>query len=244
MNLTTRVALVTGGAIRIGRALSLALAGERMRVVIGYDRSGKEAERLVNEIRAGGGEAAAVGADLSRMAGVRFLAREAEAAFGGVDVLVNNASVFPDAAIGEVDEALWDHTFAVNLRAPFFLTQLLAPGMRARGGGVVVNLADLAGVQTWRGYAAHSISKAALIHFTKVAARTLAPEVRVNAIAPGTVLPPAEFSDSEVARLAARAPLGRNGTPADVVEALLYLLRADYVTGEVLTVDGGRTLGA
>src|SRR5690606_32475671 len=111
-----------------------------------------------------------------------------------------------------------------------------------RGAGVVVNLADLAGLQAWSGYAAHAVSKAALVHLTRVAARALAPEVRVVAIAPGTVLPPEELSAGEARRLAERAPPRRNGSPDDVVEAVLYLVRADFVTGETLVLDGGRLL--
>lgn len=235
-------ALVTGGAARVGRALSLALAEAGLRVIVHYHASRAAADAVVAEIRRGGGEALAIAADLARPDEVRRLAAEAEAAWGGVDVLVNNASVFPGASLQETDEALWDHALAVNLRAPFFLTQALAPGMKARGAGVVVNLADLAGLQAWSGYAAHGISKAGLIHFTRVAARQLAPEIRVVGIAPGTVLPPESMSEAEVARLAERAPLRRNGTPEDVVQALLYLLRAEFVTGQTLVLDGGRTL--
>lgn len=242
MRLRGRTALVTGGAVRVGRALALALAREGMRVVVGYGSSEGPAREVVEEIRRGGGEAAMVAADLSRMDEVPRLAEEAERAFGGLDVLVTNASVFPADAFEETDEATWDAALAINLTAPFFLTQLLAPGMRARGGGAVVNLADLAGLQSWQGYAAHSISKAGVVHLTRVAARALAPAIRVNAIAPGTVLPPDDFPEDEVRRLAERAPLRRNGSPDDVVEALLYLLRADFVTGEVLVVDGGRIL--
>lgn len=229
--------------MRVGRALVLALAGEGMRLVVHYGSSREEAEGLVGEIREMGQQAISISADLARVEEVERLAREAEAAFGGVDVLVNNASVFPGASLHDTTPELWDHTLAVNLRAPFFLTQRLGAAMQGRGGGVIVNLADLAGLQTWRGYAAHGISKAALVHLTRVAARALAPEVRVVAIAPGTVLPPEDFSDEEVERLAQRAPLRRNGSPEDVVRALLYALRADFVTGEVLAVDGGRLLG-
>jgi pteridine reductase len=237
-----RTALVTGGAVRVGRAIALGLAGAGMRVVVHYNRSAEPAEGLVREIRSAGGEAAALGADLSRHAEVERLAEEAERAFGGVDVLVNNASVFPAEAIGEVDEALWDHTFAVNLKAPFFLTQRLGARMKARGEGVVVNLGDLAGIQAWQGYHAHALSKAGLMHLTRVAARALAPEVRVVAVAPGTVLPPEDLSEEAVRRLAERSPLRRNGSPDDVVDALLYLLRAPFVTGETLVLDGGRLL--
>lgn len=241
MELTGRVALVTGGAVRVGRAISLALAGEGMRVVVHYNASSAEADSLVEEIRRGGGDARSIGADLARADEVRRLAEEAGAAFGGVDVLVNNASVFPPQRLEETDEALWDHTLAVNLRAPFFLIRHLAPALRGRR-GAVVNLCDLAGLQPWAAYAAHAVSKAGLVHLTKIAARTLAPQARVNGIAPGAVLPPESMGGDELAALARTTPLRRIGSPGDVVRAVLYLLRADYVTGEILVVDGGRML--
>lgn len=234
-------ALVTGGAVRVGRAISSALASAGYRVVIHYNSSSDSADELVREIVERGGEAVSIGADLSRGDEVRRLAREAVEAFGGIDLLVNNASVFPSERLEETDEELWDHTLAVNLKAPFFLIRHLTETLRARK-GVVVNLADLAGMQAWAAYAAHAVSKAGLIHLTKVAARNLAPDVRVNAIAPGTVLPPESLSGEEIADLARRSPLQRNGSPEDVVRALLYLLEADFVTGETLVVDGGRLL--
>jgi pteridine reductase len=235
------VALVTGGAVRIGRAISSALAEDGYRLVIHYNSSSGPADELVEEIRANGGEAVAIGADLADADAVRRLAAEAVDAFGGIDVLVNNASVFPADRLEETDEALWDHTIAVNLKAPFFLIRHLAATLRERR-GVVINVADLAGMQPWAAYAAHAISKAGVIHLTRVAARSLAPEVRVNGIAPGTVLPPESMTDEEIRLLAERAPLKRNGTPHDVVRALRYLLQADFVTGETLVVDGGRLL--
>jgi len=241
MDLSNKVALVTGGAVRVGRAISLALAGEGMRVVVHYNSSSAAAEALVEEIRRGGGEAASIGADLSRADEVRRLADEAAGIFGGIDVLVNNASVFPPERLEETDETLWDHTMAVNLRAPFFLIRHLAPVLRERR-GAVVNLCDLAGIQTWAAYAAHGIAKAGLVHVTKVAARSLAPEVRVNGIAPGAVLPPESMGTDELDALERGTPLRRLGSPDDVVRAVLYLLHADYVTGEILVVDGGRML--
>ncbi|HEX2080767.1 MAG TPA: SDR family oxidoreductase [Longimicrobium sp.] len=234
-------ALVTGGAVRIGRAISEALAEDGYRLVIHYNSSSGPAEELVAEIRGRGGEAVAIGADLADSAAVRRLAMEAVEAFGGIDVLVNNASVFPSERLEETDEALWDHTIAVNLRAPFFLIRHLAPTLRERR-GAVVNMADLAGIQAWAAYAAHSVAKAGIVQLTRVAARSLAPEVRVNAIAPGTVLPPESMSEEEIRQLAERAPLKRNGSPEDVVRALRYLIQADFVTGETLVVDGGRLL--
>lgn len=242
MELQGRVALVTGGAVRVGRALSLGLAAEGMRVVVHHHSSAAGAGEVVERVRAAGGEAVALRADLSRTDEVLRLAEEAERAFGRVDVLVNNASVFPPERLEDTDPELWERVVGVNLRAPFFLTQRIGAGMKRRGEGVVVNLADLAGLQAWASYAAHSVSKAGLVQLTRVAARSLAPEVRVVAIAPGTVLPPDDLSPEEVARLARNAPLRRNGSPADVLQAVLYLLRADFVTGEVLVLDGGRSL--
>ena len=236
-----KTALVTGGAVRIGRAISLALAGEGMRLVVHYNASSADATALVDEIRASGGEAVAIGADLSRGGEVERLAREAVAAFGGIDVLVNNASVFPPERLEETDEALWDHTLAVNLKAPFLLIRHLAATLRERRGSVV-NLCDLAGMQAWGAYAAHSVAKAGLAHLTRVAARSLAPEVRVNGIAPGAVLPPEHMGRDELDALARTTPLQRLGSPGDVTRALLYLVHAGYVTGEVLVVDGGRML--
>jgi NAD(P)-dependent dehydrogenase (short-subunit alcohol dehydrogenase family) len=241
MLLSGKVALVTGGAVRVGRAISLALAGGGMRVVVHYNSSSGDADALVEEIRRGGGDAAAIAADLSRTDEVRRLADEAPRAFGAIDVLVNNASVFPPQRLEDTDEALWDHTMAVNLRAPFFLIRHLAPTLRERR-GAVVNLCDLAGIQPWAAYAAHAVAKAGLVHLTKVAARSLAPEVRVNGIAPGAVLPPASMTQDELDALARTTPLRRLGSPDDVVRAVLYLLHADYVTGEILVVDGGRML--
>ncbi len=235
-------ALITGGAVRVGRAITLGLAEAGLRVVIHYHNSAAPARELAAEIRDRGGEAVTLQADLGRHDEVLLLADQAEEPFGPVDVLINNASIFPDAGLDEVDRALWDRTMAINLEAPFFLTQQLGGRMKARGRGLIINLGDLAGMQSWRGYVAHGISKAALLHLTKVAARSLAPEVRVNAIAPGTVLPPQEMADSVVESLASRAPLQRNGSPDDVVHAVLYLLHAEFVTGETLVIDGGRLL--
>lgn len=219
-----------------------ALAGEGARVVIHYHSSPAEAERAVAEIRARGGEAEALRADLAAPGELERLAEEAEALFGGVDVLVNSAATFAPESIAATDPALWERTLALNLRAPFFLTRRLAPAMRSRGSGVVVNLLDLAGLQAWRGYAAHGIAKAGLAQLTLVAAREFAPEVRVVGIAPGTVLPPEDTPPDELRRLAENSALKRIGTPADVTQALLFLLRADFVTGEVLVVDGGRRI--
>ena len=243
VELRGRTALVTGGAVRMGRVLACALADAGMRVIVHYGHSADEAEQVVRSIRASGGDAVSLQANLAEAGEVERLARDAEEVWdGGVDVLVNSAASFHPERIEDTEASLWDSVLGVNLRAPFLLIRQFGPAMRRRGRGVIVNISDLAGVQAWRGYAAHGVSKAGLIHLTRVAAREFAPEVRVVAIAPGTVLPPEDTSAEELQRLADRAPLGRIGEPDDVVRALLYLLGAPFVTGEVLHVDGGRAL--
>lgn len=235
------VALVTGGAVRVGRAIASALAEDGYRLVIHYNTSAGPAEELVDQIRSNGGEAVAIGADLADAEAVRRLAREAVDAFGGIDVLVNNASTFPVERLEEVDEELWDHSMAVNLKAPFFLIRHLAATLRERR-GAVINMADVDGIQSWGTYVAHGIGKAGLLHLTRVAARALAPEVRVNAIAPSTVLPTENLSAEHLQQLADKAPLKRHGSPEDVVRAVRYLLAADFVTGQTMVLDGGRLL--
>jgi len=241
MQSSGKVALVTGGAVRLGRAMSLGLADRGMRVAVHYNQSAEQAIALCESIAEMGGEAVPFGEDLSEPNAASRLALRVMDAMGGVDVLVNSASVFPPETLEETDEALWDHTLAVNLKAPFFLIRHLASTLRERR-GVVVNLADLAGMQPWARHAAHGIAKAGLIHLTRVAARALAPEARVVGISPGAVLPPEGTSAAEMERLGRMAALGRVGSAEDVVVALNYLLDADFVTGEVLVVDGGRML--
>ncbi|MFW5947520.1 MAG: SDR family oxidoreductase, partial [Gemmatimonadota bacterium] len=164
-----------------------------------------------------------------------------EDAMGRLHVLVNSASLFESARFTDVTAEAWDRVMAVNLRAPFLLIQATAPLLRASN-GVVVNIADLAGVQAWPAFPHHGISKAGLIHLTKVAARALAPDVRVNGIVPGTVLPPEDYTREQIDASVDRTALKRLGTPADVVEALLFLVHSDFATGSIVTVDGGTTL--
>jgi pteridine reductase len=242
MELRGRVALVTGAGRRLGQAMARALAGRGMMLAIHHHASAKGARALRDEVTAAGGRAECFEADLTDAEAARALPLRVAEAFGRLDVLVNSAAVMHRAGFAETTPSQYDAIFALNLRSVFFCTQGAAPALRAAQ-GKVVNLADLAGLQPWPGFAAHSVSKAGVVMLTKVLARSLAPEVTVNAIAPGAVLVPEEYDDEERGRLARAAPLGRLGGPADVVAALLYLLEGgDFVTGEVLTVDGGRLL--
>jgi pteridine reductase len=234
-----RVALVTGAGRRVGRALALALGGRGMAVAVHHHESSAGAEDAVATLRATGVNAAAFDADLTDAAAPEALVQRVVAHFGRLDVLVNSAALMRRTPVGEVSVSDWDRMFALNLRAPFFLAQAAAPRLRASR-GTIVNIADLAAFETWPGYIPHGLTKAGLVHMTRALARVLAPDVRVNAIAPGTVLLPDDWSAADAARLNATTPLGRSGTPADVAAALLFLLDADYITGETIIVDGGR----
>jgi pteridine reductase len=240
MELRGRVALVTGGGRRLGLAMARALAGRGATLAIHYHSSSEGATALRDEIAASGGRAACFAADLTDAEAAAELPRRVVRELGGLDVLVNSAAIMDRRSFEATTPAGWDATLDLNLRSVFFCTQGAAPALRAAR-GKVVNLADLSGLEPWPGFAAHSISKAGVIMLTRVLARVLAPEVTVNAIAPGAVLVPEAYHADERERLARAAPLRRLGSPADVTEALLYLLeRADFVTGEVLAVDGGR----
>jgi pteridine reductase len=238
METAGRVALVTGGARRVGRAISLALAQAGADVVVNYNGSADEARITVGEIEALGRRAIAVQADVSSRTDIGRLVDRAEQEFGRLDILVNSASLFERTPFNRISEEEWDRVLAVNLKGPFLLSQKAAP-LLARDGGAIINIIDLSALQPWPSFAHHAVSKAGLLHLTRVMARALAPDIRVNSIAPGTVLPPenAEGEDGSERRV-----IRRPGDPEDVVSALLYLVRSDFVTGENLVVDGGRML--
>jgi len=231
----TRTALVTGGARRVGAAFTRALAARGYRVAIHYRSGAADARALAADV---GGGAQVYAADLAQPGAATALVAEVARDMGPLDVVVNSASNFYQVPFREVTEALWDEVLSVNLRAPFFIAQAAAGVMR--DGGTIINMADLAAFETWPDYVPHGISKAGIVQLTRALARALAPGIRVNAIAPGLVLAPEDMSDAEAERYAASTPLRRNGTPAEVVRALEYLIDAPFVTGDVLFVDGGR----
>ena len=234
-----RVALVTGGARRVGRALALALADGGARIAIHHHESPADAASLIDQLSARGIEAVAFQYDLRKADAPDRLVADVVDHFGTLDILVNSAAVMVRSPLEDITFDQWDDTFALNLRAPFFCARAAERAMGERG-GVIVNLADLAGIEAWPAYAAHGISKAGVIHMTRVLARILAPRVRVNAIAPGAVLLPESWSADDAAHLERTTPLHRLGSPNDVAQAMLYLIEADYVTGDLIVVDGGR----
>lgn len=249
MELKGAVALVTGAGHRVGRAIALALAGAGADVVVHYGGSRAAAEATAAEIAGLGVAAEAWPADLADPAAIAGLFERVTDRFGRLDVLVNSAATFRKQSFGRVSAADWDAALAVNLRAPFLCTQHAAPLMRAaaRPGGaprLVVNLADLSGVYPWKGYVQHGVSKAGLLHLTRIAARELAPDIRVNAVVPGAILPPPGVDpDGDLWQaMGGAAPLGRPGHPDRVGEAVVFLAANDYITGVALPVDGGEHL--
>lgn len=247
MELTGRVTLVTGAAHRVGKAIALALAREGAHQVIHYGSSAEAARRTCAEVEALGVEAFSFSADLAQPAAIDALFDAVDERFGRLDVLVNSAASFTRQPFDEITAESWDAALAVNARAPFLATQAAARLMRRteRGApGLVVNIVDLAGVYPWQGYVQHGVSKAALRHLTAIAARELAPDVRVNALILGPILPPPGVdADSPQWREMERGvPLGRSADPDEVGQAVVALARNDFITGAELRVDGGEGL--
>ena len=240
MKLGGKVALVTGAGKRLGRAVALRLASEGADVAVHYGKSEKDANALAAEIESTGRRAIAMKAELAHVEEIRALVQRVAHEFGRIDVLVNSAANFLPSSVISTTEEIWDASLDTNIKGPFFLAQAAAPWLR-RANGVIVNFADTGGILGWPGYIAHSVSKAGMIMLTKTLAKALAPDVRVNAIAPGTITMPGDPPEwqQEFVKL---APLKRTGTPDDVADAVSYLVSAKFVTGHVFVLDGGRTL--
>jgi pteridine reductase len=238
-DLAGRVALVTGAGRRVGRAIAVALGAQGMRVAVHYNESVEGARDTASMIEDGGGSAALVRADLSQVTACEQLIDSLVLEHGELHTLVNSAAMMLRTPVGSVTEHEWDAMFALNARAPFFLAQHAAPVLRLAKGNIV-NIADLAAFETWTGYVPHGMTKAAVVQMTRALAHALAPEVRVNGVAPGVVLLPDGFNADDAEHLRRTTPLRRVGTPEDVAEAVLYLVRAEFVSGEVIKVDGGR----
>ncbi|MFM2129116.1 MAG: hypothetical protein RL477_662 [Pseudomonadota bacterium] len=237
-----RAALVTGAARRIGRAIALALAEAGWAVAIHHRESGEEAEALAADIAARGGRAVALEADLSREREIEDLVPRAETALGPLGVLVNNASVFErDDALGAT-RASWDLHMEVNLRAPFVLSQVFARRLPEGAGGAIVNILDQRVRNLTPHFTSYTVSKAGLWTLTQTMALALAPRVRVNGVAPGPVLPSIRQTQAQFDAQARATPLGRATAPREIAEAVLFLLEAPSVTGQMLALDGGQHL--
>jgi pteridine reductase len=242
MDIEGKVALVTGGAKRIGRSIALMLAARGAEVVLHYRGSEREAQQVLALIKRTGGKPVAVQGDVSVATDVDRIVETAMQAFGRIEILVNNAAIFYRTPFEKLTEEDWDRFLAVNLRAPFLLCRTIGAIMLRQGQGKIVNLADIAGQKVWAEYIPYSVSKAGVIALTVGLAKALAPHVQVNAIAPGTVLLPEGTSPEEQERSVRRVPLERLGSPEDIARAVVYLVENDFITGEILRVDGGQHL--
>ncbi len=243
MRLRGRVALVTGSSRGIGRAIAHAFAREGAAVVLNAARSVDEARSVAEAIAASGGRAVAIQADVGRPAEARTLVARAVEAFGRLDVLVNNAGVTGREGLWEIDEEAWARMMAVHVTGPFFASQAAAAVMVRQGGGAIINIASMRGIDPGSGAIHYSVSKAAVLMLTKCLARDLAPHVRVNAIAPGYTETAfhADRTIAERERITARIPLGRFAQPEEVARAAVFLAsdEASYVTGHTLVLSGG-----
>jgi NAD(P)-dependent dehydrogenase (short-subunit alcohol dehydrogenase family) len=243
MNLDGKVAVVTGGAVRLGRALTLALAASGCHVFIHYGHSEEAARQTQAAALARGVEAVVYSADLNDVAATQSVIVTAMAHFGQVDILINNAAIFLPGNLAATSLAVWESQFAVNLRAPFLLSQGFAAQLAPDGAGKIINLADARVFRPAADQLAYRLTKAALVTLTQCLAQELAPRITVNAVAPGAILPPPEKDPAYLEELAhSQIPLRRAGNPNDVVASALYLLQQDFLTGIIIPVDGGQFL--
>lgn len=247
-----KVALVTGAAVGIGRAIAVSYGREGAKVIVNYSKSRKEAEETAHLVKQAGGEALAVQADVAQDREARALVARTLEAFGRLDVLVNNAGITAFVDFADLDgltDEVWDRLYRVNVKGTFFCCRAAVATMKKQGQGRIINLASVAGLWPQGSSIAYCCSKAAVIQLSKCLAKSLGPEIQVNVIAPGFI---AETRwnvgrpnlDATVAKAAQIAPLKRVGTPEDIADAALFLAtRGDFVTGDVMVVDGGRLLG-
>lgn len=241
-----KVVLVTGAGVRVGRAIALALGRAGASVAVHFHGSQAAAEEVLRAVRADGNRAARFQADLADPAAAEPLAAAVEAELGPIAALVNSAAIFERASFAETPLDVLDRQWAINARGPYLLTQAVVRRMLARGGGDVVNVLDIGGaLQPWRHYSAYCMTKAAMAALTRCLALELAPAVRVNGVAPGTVLPPESLDAAALEAIRANVPQQRLGSAEDIAQTVLFLLTGpSFITGQILAVDGGRSLGS
>lgn len=242
MDLHNRVALITGGAVRVGKAIALALADAGADIAFSYNSSAQAAVETKAEIEAKGRRAFHHQADMGKVAEAQALVAATVAHFGRLDVLVNSASLWLRTPFAELDEAAWDQVYSITVKGTAFCSHAAAPYLAAHGDGAIVNIIDLSAYVPFPNFMAHSAGKAGMLNLTYSLALELAPAVRVNAVAPGPVLPPPDYTEKQIAAVARRTLLGRWGSAEDVAGAVRFLVQADYITGAMIHVDGGEHL--
>jgi NAD(P)-dependent dehydrogenase (short-subunit alcohol dehydrogenase family) len=238
-----QVALVTGAGRRIGREIALTLGRAGASVIVNYNHSRAEAHATVREVKACGADAVALQADVASSAQVRRMFRAVDKKFGRLDLLVNNAGIFFPARWDHLTEKQWDQVLGVNLKGPFFCAKEAARLMQRRKRGQIVNISSLGGLQAWPDYVHYCSSKAGLIMLTRCLARALAPDIRVNSIAPGTIMFPGEKRSRMTESVIRATPLQKAGGPEDIARIVLYLAcHGDFITGQIFPVDGGKSI--
>ena len=240
---SNQVALVTGGAKRVGRAIALELARAGFDIAVHCNTSTAEAEECCTQIRDTGRRATVVRADLAQMNSPDDLIDQTVQSLGRLDVLINNAAIFEKDPDGPFDSAHWNRMMTVNTLAPAALIEAAAPHLQRDGRGKVVNICDISADRPWPDYAAYCASKAALVNLTRSFARRLAPEIQVNGVSPGIAVFPDHYDAATRDRLIRRVPLRRAGRPEDIAQAVRFLVTSgDYITGQIISVDGGRSI--
>ena len=242
MDLENKVALVTGAGVRIGQAVAVKLGQLGMRLVIHYHHSEEGAKQTIQRLPGKKSRHLLLQADLKDVSAIKELVHKTEKQAGPVSVLVNNAAEFFPTPLFSVAEKEWDNLLALNLKAPFFLSQAFGENMKSSGEGKIINMVDVSAERPWKSFLPYCASKAALISLTKGLARALSPEVQVNAIAPGTVLTPPDHIEMDLNTSVDNSLLKRIGKAEDILKAVEYLLQSDFVTGTILPVDGGRSI--
>ncbi len=240
MTAERKVALVTGAGHRVGKEFAIALGKRGYDIAVHFHSASRQSAETVRTISAGGVRAESFEQDLVSAEGPALLVQSVIDRMSRIDVVINSAAVMKRTPVDEVTVEQWDDIFALNLRAPFFIARAAASAMTS--GGVIINISDLAAFETWPAYIPHAISKAGVVKMTESLAKVFAPKIRVNAIAPGAILLPDDWDKDQAERFAATTPLQRIGDPSDAVAAMLYLLDAEFVTGETIVVDGGRRI--
>ncbi len=239
-----KVALVTGSGRRLGRQIAIALAEAGFDIVVNYNQSGDEAKKTLQRIKELGRDVIAIKADITKSNQVKKMIEKAIEKFGQIDVLVNNAAIFPKPVkFWEITDELWDYVIDTNLKGQFLCSREVVKFMLERKKGKIINIASLGGLQVWTEHIAYNVAKAGLIMLTKAMAKALAPYITVNAIAPGTIIIPGEES-GEIKHIPEhKIPLKRYGKPSDITDLVVFLAtKGDYITGQVIPVDGGRSI--
>jgi NAD(P)-dependent dehydrogenase (short-subunit alcohol dehydrogenase family) len=241
MNICNRVAVVTGGAVRVGRAICHELASGGTQIVCQYHSSEQQAASLKEEITGEGGRIELIQCDLNRASSYPLILKKTLEVFGQVDVLVNNAALFYETPLGTVTEEDWDTFHDLNLKSAFFLSQEISAQMKTQGSGKIINIGDTSAPSPWPSYIPYATSKAGLIAMSIGLAKALAPDIQVNCINPGPVMLPENSTENERSLAIEQTLLKREGSAADIARTVRFLVEdTDYITGAVIPVDGGR----